>query len=93
MHCSREQLSHLCFRESCNEALDVMVENVTVLKAMTSVMAGGFGVKSAVLRTTVARLMDKLVTQIGAERLMGASKDLQDQYIFSAAVLKMLSNF
>ena len=47
-------------RESCNEALDVMVENVTVLRAAQVVVGGGFGHKSVVVRTTVARLLDKI---------------------------------
>ena len=68
-----------CFpvRESCNEALDVMVENVTVLRAAQVVVGGGFGHKSVVVRTTVARLLDKIVTQLGAERVMGSSKEFQ----------------
>ena len=54
-----------------------MVENVTVLKAMQVVVGGGFGHKSVVVRTNVARLVDKVVTQLGAERVMGSSKEFQ----------------
>ena len=54
-----------------------MVENVTVLRAMQVVVTGGFGHKSVVVRTNVARLVDKVVTQLGAERVMGSSKEFQ----------------
>ena len=54
-----------------------MVENVTVLRAAQVVVGGGFGHKSVVVRTTVARLLDKIVTQLGAERVMGSSKEFQ----------------
>ena len=74
---NKAQHALFAFRESCNEALDVMVENVTVLKAMQVVVGGGFGHKSVVVRTNVARLVDKVVTQLGAERVMGSSKEFQ----------------
>ena len=54
-----------------------MVENVSVLKALQVVVGGGFGHKSVVVRTNVARLIDKVVTQLGAERVMGSSKEFQ----------------
>ena len=57
-----------------------MVENVTVLKAMQVVVGGGFGHKSVVVRTNVARLVDKVVTQLGAERVMGSSKEFQASF-------------
>ena len=64
-------------RESCNEALDVMVENVTVLKALNSVLAAGMSHKSVVVRTCVARLMEKIVVQMDAERVYGSSNEFQ----------------
>ena len=55
-----------------------MVENVTVLRAMQAIVAsGGLGHKSVVVKTNVARLVDKVVTQLGAERVMGSSKEFQ----------------
>lgn len=65
-------------RESCSEALDVMVETVTLFKALETVVEGGANHKSVVIRSTVARLMDKIVTQMGAERVMGSSNEFQE---------------
>ena len=55
-----------------------MVEQVTAFRALQSTFAGGFSHKSAIVRTAVARLMDKLVTQLGAERVMGCSREFHE---------------
>ena len=64
-------------RESSSEALDSMVENVTVFRAVQVVAEGGANHKSNVVRSAVARLLDKVVTQLGSERVMGCSKEFQ----------------
>eukprot|EP00095_Tigriopus_kingsejongensis_P000153 maker-scaffold188_size271682-snap-gene-1.31 protein:Tk00153 transcript:maker-scaffold188_size271682-snap-gene-1.31-mRNA-1 annotation:"hypothetical protein TcasGA2_TC007441" len=64
-------------RESCLEALEVMLETVTVFKALESITQGGNHQKSVVIRSTVTKLMDKLVNQMGAERVMGSSSEFQ----------------
>ncbi|XP_059088940.1 uncharacterized protein LOC131885033 [Tigriopus californicus] len=65
-------------RESCAEALDVLVETVTLFKALETLVTGGANHKSVVIRSTVARLMDKIVNQMGAERVMGSSNEFQE---------------
>ncbi len=65
------------FREGCVDSLLIMVERVSVQKALLAVSAGGLNSKSVVVRTQVARLMDHVVTSIGCERFFGASKETQ----------------
>ena len=66
------------FRESANAALDVMMEQVTAFRALQTTFSGGFNHKSVIVRTSVARLMDKLITQMGAERVMGSSREFHE---------------
>ncbi len=53
------------------------MENVTAFRAVQCI-AASTSHKSPVVRTTVARLLDKMVTQLGSERFMGSSKDFQE---------------
>ncbi len=47
-------------------ALDVMAENVSVCKAVTSVYLLGKESKNAVIRTNIARVMDSVINrQVG----------------------------
>ena len=61
----------------------MMVEHVTVLTALQVVVASGASHKSPIVRTCASRLMDKLVTQLGAERVVGCSQEFQE-IIFQA---------
>jgi len=63
-------------REGCNEALDVMAENVTVFRALQCVIVGA-NHKSVVVRANVARIVDNVACALGAERVMGCSKEFQ----------------
>lgn len=54
-----------------------MMENVTAIRAVQCVI-GSMNHKSPVVRTAVARLLDKMITQLGSEMFMGSSKDFQE---------------
>ena len=62
------------------DSLLIMVENVSVQKAIFSVTQS-VNSKSVVIRTQVARLLDHVVTQIGSERFFGSSKETQVWFI------------
>jgi hypothetical protein len=50
-------------------ALDVMAENVSVCKAVTSIYLLGKESKNAVIRTNIARVMDSVINrQVGKVR-------------------------
>jgi len=55
-----------------------MAENVSVYRALHAVSDGGLHHKSNVVRGEVARIFDIIVTQLGVDRIMGCSKDLQE---------------
>ena len=74
---SCDYLLFFLLREGCVEALYAMVENVSVHKAIVSVVEGGINHKSVVVRTHVAMLMDHVISAIKAERFYGASKETQ----------------
>lgn len=59
------------------EALMSMVENISVNKAILTIVEGGLSHKSVVVRTHVAMLIDHVITAIGPERFYGSSKDTQ----------------
>ena len=57
------------YRDSASEALTAMSENVSVFRAVNAVSEGGLHHKSAVVRGEVARILDLVVAQMGAERV------------------------
>jgi HEAT repeat protein len=64
-----------------------MMENVTVLRAVQTVLDGGEKHKSGVVRAEASRLVDLAVTRLGAERVMGCSKEMK------ALLVKRASRF
>lgn len=48
-----------------------MSENVSVFRAINAVSDGGLHHKSVAVKGEVARIFDLVVTQMGAERVMG----------------------
>ena len=62
----------------------MMVENVTALRALQTTVSGS-NHKPVVVRVTVVRLMDKMVTTVGAERVAGSSKEFQEIVMQSGA--------
>ena len=55
--------------------MTVLVENVTVFRALSAIITGGINHKSVVVKTEVARLFDLIVTQLGSMRVFGSSKE------------------
>jgi hypothetical protein len=56
-------------RSDANMALDVMAENVSVCKAVTSIYLLGKESKNVVIRTNIARVMDSVINrQVGEVR-------------------------
>lgn len=74
-------------RSDANLALDVMAENVSVCRAVTAVYLLGRDSKNAVIRTNIARIMDSVITRLGAERFMGSSDELQECVVRGGAKL------
>ena len=56
--------------------MSVMCENVSVFRALQSVIAGGLNHKGVAVRAEVARLMVLLVEALGSARVMGSSSHL-----------------
>ncbi|XP_023349071.1 TOG array regulator of axonemal microtubules protein 1 [Eurytemora carolleeae] len=59
-------------------ALEVMAENVSVNKAVLTMFNLGRDNKSPVIRTNMTKIIDIVITRLGAERLMGSSEELQE---------------
>ena len=78
------------FREASSHSLSVMCENVSVYRALTSVISGGLNHKGVAVRSEVARLAVLLVEALGATRVMGSSRDFQLLLVPSCA--KMLTD-
>ncbi len=66
-----------------------MSENVSVFRALDAVVHGGIYHKSVVVRTCVARIVDRVVCLLTASRIMGASKDLQHLVIGQGSKMLM----
>ena len=69
-----------------------MCENVSVFRALQSVIQGGVGHKSVAVRAEVARLMDMMVSspRLGCARVMGCSRECQELILVNGA--KMLTD-
>ncbi len=74
-------------RDSSSEALTAMAENISVYRAIHAVSDGGLHHKSNVVRGEVARIFDIIVTQLGAERIVGSSKEFQEIVFGDGALL------
>ncbi len=64
-----------------------MAENVSVYRAVVAVSEGGLNSKSVVVKGEVSRIFDIVVTQLGAERVMGCSSEFQERIFCDGAVL------
>ena len=67
--------------------MSVMCENVSVYRALASVISGGLNHKGVAVRAEVARLAVLLVEALGATRVMGSSRDFQLLLVPSCAKL------
>ena len=64
-----------------------MAENVSVYRVITSVSEAGLQSKSVVVKGEVSRIYDIVVTQMGAERVMGSSAEFQEHIFRDGAIL------
>ncbi|KAF0314623.1 TOG array regulator of axonemal microtubules protein 1 [Amphibalanus amphitrite] len=70
-----------------NRALDMMLENVSVSRAVAVVIGEGLGHRSSQVRATVARLLAAVVTRLGPAGSLGGQKDITDKLVPAAAQL------
>ncbi|XP_059088939.1 TOG array regulator of axonemal microtubules protein 1-like [Tigriopus californicus] len=65
-------------REDANLALQTLVENIAVQKAVMSLIKAGVSHKSTVARTTLARLLAEMVEKLGQEAVMNEASTLEE---------------
>ncbi|XP_043236104.1 TOG array regulator of axonemal microtubules protein 1-like [Amphibalanus amphitrite] len=70
-----------------NRALDMMLENVSVSRAVAVVIGEGLGHRSSQVRATVARLLAAVVARLGPAGSLGGQKDITDKLVPAAAQL------
>ena len=70
-----------------NRALDMMLDNVSVARAVTAVTGEGLGHRSSQVRATVARLLAAVVRRLGAVGSLAGQKDITDRLVPAAAQL------
>ena len=74
-------------KSDANKALDVMSEQVSIHKAVTSVISGGLESKNCQIRTTVARLLANITTAVGCQNVFESSPDTYQPLLLAAAEL------
>ncbi|XP_058056641.1 uncharacterized protein LOC131208015 [Anopheles bellator] len=74
-------------RADATQALESMCENLSVARVVHIVAFKGATHQNAVVRTTAAKLLDKIVTQIGGEKVFGLPKETRDKLILTGAHL------
>ncbi|XP_052864470.1 uncharacterized protein LOC128271075 [Anopheles cruzii] len=74
-------------RADATQALESMCENLSVARVVHIVAFKGATHQNAVVRTTAAKLLDKIVTQIGAEKVFGLPKETRDKLILTGGHL------
>ena len=70
-----------------NRALDLMLDSVSVPRAIVAVTTEGLGHRSSQVRATVARLLAVLVRRLGAAGSLSGQKDVTDRLVPAAAQL------
>lgn len=90
----------MVLRADANTALDVMAENLSVYKAVSSIVVLGQASRNGVIRGNVARILDSIIfrwvlvsiipPRLGAERFMGSSGELQEVVVVEGS--KMLTD-
>ncbi|XP_067883781.1 TOG array regulator of axonemal microtubules protein 2-like isoform X2 [Heterodontus francisci] len=68
-------------REEAVKALAVVVENVSSMRALTALIAGGLNHRNAIVRRCTAENLLCIVEHLGAERLLSGTKDNTDQIV------------
>ncbi|XP_043088356.1 TOG array regulator of axonemal microtubules protein 1 isoform X2 [Puntigrus tetrazona] len=82
--------SNTFIRLDVERALDSMVQNCTVTRAMSALLAGGLGHLNSVVRKCAAHHLSSLVERAGAARLLSGAKDLTERIL--PAVCKLVQD-
>ncbi|CAB4065703.1 unnamed protein product [Lepeophtheirus salmonis] len=64
-------------REDCNIALDTAMENISIYKGLNVLLESGVDHKNVVVRINTARIYSNIVRSMGAEKILGSSKEFQ----------------
>jgi len=76
-------------RSDANIALDVLAENLSVYKAVSSLVGVSQTSRNTVIRGNVSRIIDSIVFRLGAERFMGSSGELQELVVVEGSKMLM----
>ncbi|XP_063804612.1 TOG array regulator of axonemal microtubules protein 1-like [Pseudophryne corroboree] len=76
---SKAAESNLFMREDVDKALDAMVQNVTPVRALTSLINGGLSHLNTAVKRCTAQHMCDLVERMGPGRILSGIKDITDK--------------
>lgn len=74
-------------RADATQALESMCENLSNAKVIHIISFKGATHQNAVVRTTAAKMLDKIVHQIGAEKVFALPKESRDKLVLTGAQL------
>uniref|UniRef100_A0A182SXF6 TOG domain-containing protein n=1 Tax=Anopheles maculatus TaxID=74869 RepID=A0A182SXF6_9DIPT len=74
-------------RADATQALESMCDNVSIPKVVHIISFKGATHQNAVVRTTAAKLLNKIVQQLGSEKVFALPKDTRDKLILTGAHL------
>merc|ERR1712013_765437 len=74
-------------RSDAEEALDTMIENASIHRAVTSVINSGMLSKNVMIRICVARLLVHIVTALGADTFFSSSPDTFNPVLIAGSEL------
>uniref|UniRef100_A0AAG5CVK8 TOG domain-containing protein n=1 Tax=Anopheles atroparvus TaxID=41427 RepID=A0AAG5CVK8_ANOAO len=74
-------------RADATKALESMCDNVSIPKVIHIIAFKGASHQNAVVRTTAAKLLDKVVQKVGSEKVFALPKETRDKLILTGAHL------
>ncbi|KFB39731.1 AGAP007923-PA-like protein [Anopheles sinensis] len=74
-------------RADATQALESMCDNISIPKVVHIIAFKGATHQNAVVRTTAAKLLDKIVQKIGSEKVFALPKETRDKLILTGAHL------
>ncbi|XP_065095257.1 uncharacterized protein LOC135717212 [Ochlerotatus camptorhynchus] len=74
-------------RADATHALESMCENLSIVKVIHIISSKGAAHQNAVVRTTAAKLLDKIVHQIGAEKAFALPKESREKLVHTGGQL------
>uniref|UniRef100_A0A182MSH7 TOG domain-containing protein n=1 Tax=Anopheles culicifacies TaxID=139723 RepID=A0A182MSH7_9DIPT len=76
-------------RADATQALESMCDNVSIPKVVHIISYKGATHQNAVVRTTASKLLNKIVLQLGSEKIFALPKETRDKLILTGAHLLM----